>query len=115
MASGGTHRSPLRRTRSFTVVQPTLTVTKSATPGSAGPGDIVTFTSVMTNTGNSTAYLPAGPTPPSTMNRPALLAVKHSALPTLVAGTDFSTSVVGNTLAVALDQPAARASHPASR
>jgi uncharacterized repeat protein (TIGR01451 family)/fimbrial isopeptide formation D2 family protein len=105
MGSGGTTQTASAGPVSFDVVQPNLTVTKNATPASAGPGDIATFTSVMTNTGNSTAYLPSWTdTLPSTMNSPALLSVKHSALPTLSAGTDFSTSVVGNTLAVALDQ-----------
>ena len=105
-ASGGATRNANAGPVNFTVVQPVLAVSKSASPGSAGPGDTVTFTSVLTNTGNSAAYAPSwSDVLPSTMSNPTLLTVKHSGLPTLTAGTQFSTTAIGNALTVILDQP----------
>ena len=40
----------------ITIKEPTLTITKSVNPTSAAPGDTVTFTLTLNNTGDSTAY-----------------------------------------------------------
>ena len=89
---------------------------KSALPVSAGPGDLVTFTSVLSNTGNSAAFAPSwSDVLPATMTNPQLLSVKHSGLPTLTAGTDYASTTVGNTLSVASTSRAAPTSPPASR
>ncbi len=55
-ASGGTTITAAGGPVAFTVMQPTLTITKNVSATAAGPGDTITYTSVVTNTGNSPAY-----------------------------------------------------------
>ena len=111
-ASGGATLTAGAGPVAYTVVQPTLTVTKTATPATAGPGDTVTYTSVVTNTGNSPAYDFAWSDVSSAqLSTPTLGTVKPSGLATLTAGTDFTTASTATSLAVTLrsaEQPANR-------
>ena len=80
-------------------------MTKSRSVANASAGDIVTFTSVIRNTGSSAAYSAAwNDVLPSTMSNPVLVSVTHSGLGLLSTPADFTTSIVGNTLGVALDR-----------
>ncbi len=112
-SSGGTTLTASGGPVAFTVMQPNLTITKAVTPATAGPGDTVTYTSVVTNTGNSPAHeLRWGDTASALLTTPTLVAVKPSGMATLTAGVDFTTASTATSLGVIFDQPSSPAIDP---
>ncbi len=95
------------------IVEPRLTLTKTAAPTAAGAGDVVTFTSVLRNVGTSPAYdavwrdvLPAG------MRSPVVVSVVHSSAGALAPGVGYTLSSAVPTVTISFDQPGSPAIGP---
>lgn len=91
------------------VVEPLLTINKTANPTSADAGDTIDYTIVIENTGETTAFdinwqdtLPNEMFEPVT-NLPSLTSVTHSTLGVLSEGSNFTSNFAANPMTITFD------------